>query len=62
MAFDSSVTAADAAAVRQNLRLLASDQLSQKDQPQGRTEVLPVQWRKHLNLDVSVLKIIPRNY
>lgn len=45
--------AADAGSLRQNVRLLAADQLSESEQAKGRVEVLPVQWRKHLSLDVS---------
>ena len=45
--------AADAAGVRNNLRTLAAEQLSEEERASGRTEVLPVQWRKHLTLDVS---------
>lgn len=44
--------AGDAASVRQNLASLAAEQLGEKDRAGGRIEVLPVQWRKHLNLDV----------
>ena len=44
--------ASDAEAVRLNLRELAGDQLPPELQAGGRTEVLPVQWRKHLNLEV----------
>ena len=42
----------DASNVRHNLRVLASSELPEKDREAGRTEVLPVQWRKHLRLDV----------
>ena len=45
--------ASDAEAVRRNLRELAGEQLPAQLQAGGRTEVLPVQWRKHLNLEVS---------
>lgn len=43
---------ADATLMRQNIKALAADQLSEKELDKGRIEVLPVQWRKHLNLDV----------
>lgn len=46
--------ATDAEAVRLNLRELASEQLPPEVQSGGRTEVLPVQWRKHLNLEVRL--------
>lgn len=42
----------DASNVRNNLCALAPAELSEKELEAGRTEVLPVQWRKHLNLDV----------
>lgn len=42
----------DANNVRDNLRMLATTELPEKDREAGRTEVLPVQWRKHLRLDV----------
>ena len=44
----------DASNVRHNLRVLASSELPEKDREAGRTEVLPVQWRKHLRLDVRL--------
>ncbi|CAL5218604.1 g301 [Coccomyxa viridis] len=43
----------DASNVRHNLRVLAATELPEKDREAGRTEVLPVQWRKHLRLDVD---------
>lgn len=45
----------DASNVRQNLRALAATELPTEAREAGRTEVLPVQWRKHLRLDVSPL-------
>ena len=39
--------------MRLNLVDLAEEHLPQEAQAAGRTEVLPVQWRKHLNLSVS---------
>ncbi|CAL8470099.1 g9641 [Coccomyxa elongata] len=45
----------DASNVRNNLRALAVAELDEKEREAGRTEVLPVQWRKHLNLDIDVL-------
>lgn len=45
----------DASNVRNNLRALAVTELSDEEREKGRTEVLPVQWRKHLALDVSSL-------
>ena len=45
----------DASNVRNNLRLLAATELPVEAREAGRTEVLPVQWRKHLRLDVSAL-------
>lgn len=42
----------DASNVRNNLRALALTEINEKEREAGRTEVLPVQWRKHLNLDV----------
>lgn len=42
----------DASEVRNNLRALALTEINEKEREAGRTEVLPVQWRKHLNLDV----------
>ncbi len=42
----------DASNVRNNLRALAVAELDEKEREAGRTEVLPVQWRKHLKLDV----------
>lgn len=47
--------AADADAVRANLYELAGDQLPDEAKDGMRTEVLPVQWRKHLALDVDSL-------
>ena len=44
----------DASAVRHNLHVLAGSELPEKDRAAGRTEVLPVQWRKHLRLDVRL--------
>ena len=41
--------------MRHNLRVLAATELPEKDREAGRTEVLPVQWRKHLRLDVRLL-------
>jgi hypothetical protein len=38
--------------VRNSLRALAASELSEAARNAGRTEVLPVQWRKHLTLDV----------
>ena len=38
--------------MRNNLRALAATELSKEQRAAGRTEVLPVQWRKHLTLDV----------
>ena len=32
---------------------LAQEVLDEDEQSKGRVEVLPVQWRKHLTLDVS---------
>lgn len=46
----------DASNVRHNLRVLAAAELPEKAREAGRTEVLPVQWRKHLRLDVSRLR------
>ena len=43
----------DASNVRNNLRLLAATELPVESREAGRTEVLPVQWRKHLRLDAS---------
>ena len=51
-------TAADASSLRQNVRILAADQLSESEQAKGRVEVLPVQWRKNLNLDVRLYSSI----
>ena len=45
----------DASNVRNNLRLLAATELPVDAREAGRTEVLPVQWRKHLRLDASAL-------
>ena len=45
----------DASNVRNNLRSLAVAELDEKEREAGRTEVLPVQWRKHLKLDVRPL-------
>ena len=45
----------DASNVRNNLRLLAATELPEEAREAGRTEVLPVQWRKHLRLDASAL-------
>lgn len=45
----------DASNVRNSLRLLAATELPAEAQEAGRTEVLPVQWRKHLRLDASAL-------
>ncbi len=42
----------DASNVRNNLRALALTEVDETEREAGRTEVLPVQWRKHLNLDV----------
>ncbi len=42
----------DAGAIRNNLRQLAADQLGEEMYREGRVEVLPIQWRKNLNLDV----------
>jgi hypothetical protein len=42
----------DASNVRQNLRALAATELPTAAREAGRMEVLPVQWRKHLRLDV----------
>ena len=42
----------DASNVRNSLRVLAATELSETERSAGRTEVLPVQWRKHLTLDV----------
>ncbi|KAK9800186.1 hypothetical protein WJX73_006192 [Symbiochloris irregularis] len=47
--------AGDAAAVRNNLYDLAVEQLPEEARDGMRTEVLPVQWRKHLALDVDVI-------
>ena len=41
--------------MRNNLRALAASELAEADRNAGRTEVLPVQWRKHLTLDVRSL-------
>ena len=41
--------------MRNNLRLLAATELPEEAREAGRMEVLPVQWRKHLRLDASVL-------
>lgn len=41
--------------MRLNLRELAGEQLPAELQSGGRTEVLPVQWRKHLSLEVGWL-------
>ena len=41
--------------MRHNLRVLAATELPENDREAGRTEVLPVQWRKHLRLDVRPL-------
>ncbi len=46
--------------MRNNLRALAVTNLSDEEREQGRTEVLPVQWRKHLSLDVR-LSQLPSN-
>ena len=43
----------DASNVRNNLRLLAATELPVESREAGRTEVLPVQWRKHLRLNAS---------
>ena len=45
--------ASDAESIRLNLRDLAAEQLPPELQAAGRTEVLPVQWRKHLSFSVS---------
>ena len=49
----------DASNVRHNLRVLASTELPEKDRELGRTEVLPMQWRKHLRLDVRLPNLRP---
>ena len=41
--------------MRHNLRVLAATELPENAREAGRTEVLPVQWRKHLRLDVRPL-------
>ena len=50
----------DASAVRNNLRALAATELSEEQRAAGRTEVLPVQWRKHLTLDVRARHPYPK--
>ena len=44
--------AEDAKHLRNLVRQMALDTLPEGEREQGRIEVLPVQWRKHLNLGV----------
>eukprot|EP00884_Botryococcus_braunii_P003989 jgi/Botrbrau1/13591/Bobra.0307s0010.1 len=44
----------DAMAVRNNLRLVAADNLGEEAAHGSRVEVLPIQWRKNLNLDADL--------
>lgn len=48
------MSAGDAALIRQNVGALVQEQAGDKEGGKGRIQVLPVQWRKHLNLDVSL--------
>ena len=51
--------ASDAESIRLNLRDLAAEQLPPELQAAGRTEVLPVQWRKHLSFTVRAVAQAP---
>ncbi|KAL3144354.1 hypothetical protein ABBQ32_004110 [Trebouxia sp. C0010 RCD-2024] len=45
----------DAACMRLIMRQLSQDIMSKEQTEEGRVEVLPVQWRKHLNLEVDAI-------
>ncbi|KAK9808811.1 hypothetical protein WJX72_004107 [[Myrmecia] bisecta] len=47
--------AEDAGSMRNNIRQMTMEQLTEAERRSGRVEVLPVQWRKHLNLEVDAL-------
>lgn len=52
----------DAKNLRNLVRQMAIDTLPEGEREQGRIEVLPVQWRKHLNLGVRTeLRLLTRS-
>lgn len=53
------LSADDAALVRQGLMSHLAEQGGEKED-RGRVEVLPIQWRKHLDLDVSIITHCPK--